>query len=115
MPKILLIEDNREILYINQVTLELEGYEVLTAMSLAVGRRLALSELPDLIILDIMLPDGRGLDLCRELRAEGDFKIIFLSALGTKTTSSRDSAPEATITSQNRTLWKSCCCASRIC
>lgn len=83
MKKILLIEDNEDILYANRVMLELEGYEILTAQSAGDGRRCALSEVPDLIVLDIMLPDGDGIELCRELNREKSFKVLFLSALGT--------------------------------
>lgn len=84
MAKILLIEDNREILDSNQIMLELEGYEVITAETVGAGKKLALSENPDLIILDIMLPDGNGVELCKELKSERDFSVIFLSALGTQ-------------------------------
>lgn len=84
MAKILMIEDNRDILDANAVMLELEGYEVFSAKDLTTGRKLAIKENPDLIILDVMLPDGSGLDLCRELKKERDFNIIFLSARGTK-------------------------------
>lgn len=84
MAKILMIEDNKDILDANEVMLELEGYNVITAKNIETGRKLALKENPDLIILDVLLPDGNGVDLCRELRKERDFSIIFLSALGTK-------------------------------
>lgn len=84
MAKILMIEDNNDILDANKIMLELEGYEVFAAKNAEQGRRLALKESPDLIILDVMLPDGNGIDLCKELRKEKDFNIIFLSALGTK-------------------------------
>lgn len=84
MAKILMIEDNKDILAANETMLELEGYEVITAMTVEAGRKLALKENPDLIILDIMLPDGNGIELCRELNKVKDFCIIFLSALGTK-------------------------------
>lgn len=84
MAKILLIEDNKDILDANEVMLELEGYTVISAKNIEMGRKLAMKENPDLIILDILLPDGNGIDLCRELKKERDFSIIFLSALGTK-------------------------------
>lgn len=84
MAKILMIEDNSDILDANRIMLELEGYEVYTAKTIEQGRRLALKESPDLILLDVMLPDGNGIDLCRELSREKEFNIIFLSALGTK-------------------------------
>ena len=84
MKKILLIEDNADILYANRVMLELEGYEVLLAKNAGEGRRKAYDEKPDLIVLDISLPDADGIDLCSELCAKQDFKILFLSAIGTE-------------------------------
>lgn len=84
MAKILMIEDNKDISDANRIMLELEGYEVLAAKDIATGRKLALQENPDLILLDVLLPDGNGVDLCRELKQSKDFNIIFLSALGTK-------------------------------
>lgn len=84
MAKILMIEDNREILESNGIMLELEGYQVLSALTAEAGRKLAMKENPDLIIMDVMLPDGNGVELCRELKKERNFSIIFLSALGTK-------------------------------
>jgi DNA-binding response OmpR family regulator len=81
---ILIVEDNRNILSANRELLELSGYRVITASSLAEGRKKVREEHPDLIILDIMLPDGNGLELCRELRENSDVRILFLSALNTK-------------------------------
>lgn len=84
MSKILIIEDNKDILYTNRTMLELNGYEVISAETVAAGKKLCLeSGNISLIILDIMLPDGSGLDLCRELREHSDVKILFLSALDT--------------------------------
>jgi DNA-binding response OmpR family regulator len=82
--KILIIEDDRNILAANRQLLELSGYEVFTAGTLAEGKSLAEKMKPDLVVLDILLPDGNGLDLCRELREAGNVRILILSALGTK-------------------------------
>lgn len=84
MAKILMIEDNKDILDANKIMLELEGYDVFTAKDIETGKKLALKEMPDLILLDVLLPDGNGIELCKELKKEKDFNIIFLSALGTK-------------------------------
>ena len=81
MTKILIVEDNKDILYANRTMLELNGYEVLSAQTLDAARSICRENNIGLIILDIMLPDGSGLDWCRELRAESDVKILFLSAL----------------------------------
>lgn len=77
---ILLVEDNQHYLKINQKILSSKGYKVLEAETLAKGRELFLQEKPELIILDIMLPDGNGLELCEELRAGNDVPILFVSA-----------------------------------
>lgn len=81
--KILIIEDNPDILSANRALLELSGYRVISAETLCAGKKAAAEENPDLIILDIILPDGNGLDLCRELRKSSDVRILFLSALNT--------------------------------
>ena len=80
-PWILMIEDNPAILRTNRMELELEGYRVLTAKTLAKGRELVERECPDLVLLDILLPDGNGLDYCRELFGQCAPRILFLSAL----------------------------------
>jgi DNA-binding response OmpR family regulator len=82
--KILIIEDDENILSANRQLLELSGYSVITAGTLAEGRKAVREERPDLILLDILLPDGSGLDFCRELRQDSDVRILFLSALGTR-------------------------------
>ena len=77
---ILLVEDNHHQLTINRKFLSGKGYRILEADTLAKGRELFLQELPTLIILDIMLPDGNGLELCEELREGSDVPVLFLSA-----------------------------------
>ncbi|MBQ6163172.1 MAG: response regulator transcription factor [Clostridia bacterium] len=83
MAKILIVEDNKDILYANRTMLELNGYEVFSAETLAAAESVFRENNIALIILDIMLPDGSGLDWCRELRKTGEVKILFLSALDT--------------------------------
>jgi len=56
------------------------GHELLTATSVAAGKRILRTSEPDLLILDVMLPDGDGLELCRSLRLESDIPIIMLTA-----------------------------------
>ena len=61
--------------------LEVEGYRLLTAVNIRQGREQALRGKPDLILLDVMLPDGDGISLCRDLRAHGlQLPIIMLTA-----------------------------------
>jgi DNA-binding response OmpR family regulator len=79
---ILMVEDDPIILRTNREVLEMEGYRVLEAENLTAGRSIIEREPPDLIILDIMLPDGNGLEYCEELRGKSSVPILFLSALG---------------------------------
>lgn len=81
---ILLIEDDPDIASANKIMLELEGYSVIEARTLKKGKELVESASPDLVVMDIMLPDGNSLEYCRELRGKSGVRILFLSALGTK-------------------------------
>jgi DNA-binding response OmpR family regulator len=66
--RILVVEDERAILMGLKDNLEMEGYEVLTAVDGDTGLKLALQEDPDLIVLDIMLPKMDGFEVCKRLR-----------------------------------------------
>src|SRR5436309_13770941 len=68
-PRILIIEDERGLTDVLSYNLEREGYEVLVAHDGQEGLRKAQMQLPDLILLDLMLPKLDGLEVCRELRA----------------------------------------------
>lgn len=81
---LLIIEDDEDILYTLSTALKLEGYSVATAKTLAQGQLAAERHSPELMILDIMLPDGSGLAYCEELRSKSRVPILFLSALSTK-------------------------------
>ena len=81
---VLIVEDDHDILSANRAALELEGYDVLAADTLSKGRSAVKELSPDLIILDILLPDGNGLSYCEELRGKSDIRILFLSALNTR-------------------------------
>ncbi|MBQ3886856.1 MAG: response regulator transcription factor [Clostridia bacterium] len=79
---ILLVEDNPHIMEINREALMMEDYTVLEADSgSACMEQLSQNDV-DLIVLDIMLPDGDGLSLCRRVKEQYDIPILFLSALG---------------------------------
>lgn len=69
---ILLVEDNPKILDINRRILENEGIIVLTARNIAEARKHISSTRPDITVLDIMLPDGNGIDFLSELQAAYD-------------------------------------------
>jgi two-component system phosphate regulon response regulator PhoB len=67
-PKILIIEDERPLVEVLSCNLEREGFDVLTAYDGLEGLRQAQLKLPDLVVLDLMLPNKPGLEVCRELR-----------------------------------------------
>ncbi len=67
-PKILVVEDERSLVEVLSCNLEREGFEVLQAFDGQEGLRQAQLKLPDLIVLDLMLPNKPGLEVCRELR-----------------------------------------------
>lgn len=77
--KLLMIEDEVDVLEINQVFFEGKGYEVVCATTLAKARFLLEEHSPDLILLDVMMPDGSGFDFCAELRQKTNAPIIFLT------------------------------------
>ena len=73
---ILLVEDNEQILRGNERMLKRRGYTVAAALTLAEARMSLEEQIPAAIVLDIMLPDGSGLDFLRELRmANGELRI----------------------------------------
>ena len=79
-PAILVVEDEREIRRFVRTALEGEGYRVFEADTVARGLIEAGTRKPELIILDLGLPDGDGLDLIRGVRAWSGLPIIVLSA-----------------------------------
>jgi two-component system phosphate regulon response regulator PhoB len=84
-PKVLIIEDERALVEPLAYNLEREGYEVLTARDGQDGLRQAQVKLPDLIVLDLMLPLKPGLEVCRELRAGSQTRAIPIIMLTAKT------------------------------
>ena len=83
MTRILIIEDEPDMVLGLQDNLELEGYEVLVARDGVEGLHTARQTQPDLILLDVMLPKKSGLEVCRELRAQGFAQpILMLTARG---------------------------------
>ena len=82
-PKILCVDDEQDILDLLTFNLEKEGYDVCTALNGRKGLEVAKRELPDLIILDVMMPEMDGMETCREIReipALQNVVITFLTA-----------------------------------
>lgn len=81
---ILMIEDETDVMLSNQEYLEGKGMRVLTAESLAEADRVLEAERPDIILLDVKLPDGSGLDYVRRLRERCDTPVVFLTCYNEK-------------------------------
>ncbi len=80
MPKLLIIEDDANIADFIKRGLAQKGFEVKLAFTGLQGLEAAKSTSPDLVVLDLILPDMDGIDVCRELRAGGDIGIVILTA-----------------------------------
>lgn len=81
--KVLVVDDEPDVLLLCRVNLAFEGHHVIEATDGPQGLRLALDERPDLIVLDIMLPNGDGIGILRELQARpdtADTPVILLTA-----------------------------------
>ena len=79
---ILLVEDNPKVMRNNTTILSSRGARVIAAPNLLEARLKLSEELPDIAVLDIMLPDGSGLDLLRELRRHATLPVLLLTAKG---------------------------------
>lgn len=77
--KLLLVEDETDVLQNNREYFEGKGYEAVCAATLAKARFQLEEHSPDLILLDVMMPDGSGFDFCAELRQKTNAPIIFLT------------------------------------
>jgi DNA-binding response OmpR family regulator len=82
--KILVVEDDHKTSDIVRLYLERDGYQVLAAYDGVEGLQMARSQVPDLVVLDLLLPGLGGLDVCRAIRRESAVPIIMLTALTTE-------------------------------
>lgn len=81
--KILIVEDEQDILQLVKLYLEKEGYRIVTAMTGPEGLKQVKEEKPNLVVLDLMLPEMDGLEVCKRLRSAPDtamLPIIMLTA-----------------------------------
>jgi two-component system KDP operon response regulator KdpE len=81
-PRVLVVDDEQQILRALRTSLRGAGYEVDTAASAEEALTSAALRPPDAVILDLVLPDGSGIDVCRELRSWSSTPVILLSAVG---------------------------------
>ena len=85
---VLVIDDEKDLLELVSYNLEKEGYRIATAENGEAGLEAAARELPDIVIVDLMLPGIDGLDVCRRLRADqrtAGTPVIMLTAKSTET------------------------------
>lgn len=81
MPKkVLIVDDEKAIVDILKFNLAREGYETIEAYDGEEGYNKVLTEKPDLILLDVMLPNMPGFDVCRKVREKSNVPIIMLTA-----------------------------------
>jgi len=78
--RILIVEDEPSLVESLRYALEVEGFEVVTADNAVDGLERARTWRPSLVLLDLMLPGGSGLDVCRQIRSRSDVPIIVVTA-----------------------------------
>ena len=82
MPRALVIEDDPDLNEVLVYNLSLDGYDVDSARTGQDGLRLARANTPDVVLLDVMLPDKRGTEVCREIRSDATLSavpVVFLT------------------------------------
>jgi DNA-binding response OmpR family regulator len=85
--KILIVDDHAHVRELVEATFDIDGYKIMQAASGDEALAIARAEQPDLILLDVMMPDSRldGFDVCRQLKSDpvtGSIKIAMLTARG---------------------------------
>merc|ERR1739848_436741 len=78
--KVLIIDDEEPTVQLISMLLEKRGFETIRAFRAEEGLRKAYRHQPDLVLLDVMMPDKDGWDVCKRLREMSDVPIIFLTA-----------------------------------
>ena len=78
--RILIVEDEAALAESMRYALELEGFDVVTASTGRDGLERARHTAPSLVLLDVMLPESSGLDVCRQIRSMSDVPIVIISA-----------------------------------
>ena len=81
-PRVLVVDDEQQILRALRTSLRGAGYEVETAETAESALAAAAMRPPEAVILDLVLPDGTGIEVCRELRKWSSAPVIVLSAVG---------------------------------
>lgn len=77
--RIVVVEDDRDILEVLSLYIENAGFQLFKAMTVTDGERIILEHHPDVIVLDVNLPDGTGFDLAAKIKGKTDAILIFLT------------------------------------
>ncbi|WP_295756195.1 response regulator [Undibacterium sp.] len=78
--RVLIVEDDKDIRALMRTSLSVEGFEVQTAVSVSEASALLKHAMPDVMVLDLGLPDGDGVDLVRQVRKHHNLPILVVSA-----------------------------------
>jgi DNA-binding response OmpR family regulator len=87
MPKILIVDDDQQITFLLEELLSMQGYETTSVNDSSMAMQMASTINPDLFILDLMMPEPNGFELCRILRANSTFSqtpIVIITAMDEK-------------------------------
>jgi PAS domain S-box-containing protein len=87
LSSILVVDDNDNLRDLFSICLAKEGYQVLEASTGRQGLELARSHLPELVLLDVHLPDMSGMDICRQIKGDNDLKDVFVALCSGEATS----------------------------
>ena len=79
-PKILVIDDDENTLWLVSTLLQHNDFEVIKSASATEGLEIARDQQPDLVLLDVMMPDMDGWEVCRRLRETSAVPVIFITA-----------------------------------
>src|SRR4030042_6210464 len=90
--KILCVDDDPDLLYINASILRSAGFEVLEATTGNECLNIAREKRPDLILLDVMLPDINGVDVCRQIKSDPTLSVTYIILISGKEISSETQA-----------------------
>jgi DNA-binding response OmpR family regulator len=95
MPKILVVDDDPDLVETVSMMLEKHNFEVIPAYGGLEGLEKARSERPDLVVLDVMMPDKDGFQVCEEMKADpqlADIPVLLLTAVASKMSTTRYTA-----------------------
>lgn len=86
-PSVLIVEDEPGTVEMYRIVLEIEGYRVRVAYTISTAISALEEEIPDLVLLDVVMRDSSGLDLCRKIREDPELAhipVIIVSNLGSQ-------------------------------